>query len=167
MKSLLITFLHLESLVEATSGAIGSLLSTTLLYPLDTCTIKFPKVFSLYLGLGTKILHSFVAQFVYFYGYSYFKYLCMDIKVILNPLEPKLTLAIAASAGPALPLMQTSDFGKCKGLLKTLAEGTWSVAFDGLNIFLMLTSNPAIQVSKNFKTREIEKPLPGALTSKT
>ena len=31
----------LESVSEATSGAIGSLLSTTLLYPLDTCKTKY------------------------------------------------------------------------------------------------------------------------------
>jgi hypothetical protein len=45
--------------------------------------------------------------------------------------------------------MQTSAFGKSKGLLKTLTEGTWSDAFDGLGISLMLTSNPAIQVAKS------------------
>lgn len=31
----------LESISEATSGAIGSLLSTTILYPLDTCKTKY------------------------------------------------------------------------------------------------------------------------------
>lgn len=31
----------LESLAEATSGAIGSLISTTILYPLDTCKTKY------------------------------------------------------------------------------------------------------------------------------
>ncbi|XP_021899025.1 peroxisomal adenine nucleotide carrier 1-like isoform X2 [Carica papaya] len=41
--------------------------------------------------------------------------------------------------------MQTSEFGKSKGLWKTLTEGTWSDAFDGLGISLLLTSNPAIQ----------------------
>uniref|UniRef100_A0A2P2QSR5 Peroxisomal adenine nucleotide carrier 1-like n=1 Tax=Rhizophora mucronata TaxID=61149 RepID=A0A2P2QSR5_RHIMU len=41
--------------------------------------------------------------------------------------------------------MQTSAFGKSKGLWKTLTEGTWSDAFDGLGISLLLTSNPAIQ----------------------
>ena len=30
-----------ESLAEATSGAIGALVSTTVLYPLDTCKTKF------------------------------------------------------------------------------------------------------------------------------
>jgi hypothetical protein len=44
--------------------------------------------------------------------------------------------------------MQTSPFGKAKGLLRTLTEGTWSDAFDGLSISLMLTSNPAIQVAQ-------------------
>lgn len=33
--------LDLESLSEATSGAIGSLVSTTVLYPLDTCKTKY------------------------------------------------------------------------------------------------------------------------------
>jgi len=28
--------------------------------------------------------------------------------------------------------MQTSEFGKSKGFWKTLSEGTWSEAFDGL-----------------------------------
>ena len=31
----------LESISEATSGAIGSLLSTTILYPLDTCKTRY------------------------------------------------------------------------------------------------------------------------------
>lgn len=31
----------LESLSEATSGAIGALVSTTVLYPLDTCKTKY------------------------------------------------------------------------------------------------------------------------------
>ncbi|CAK9160135.1 unnamed protein product [Ilex paraguariensis] len=41
--------------------------------------------------------------------------------------------------------MQTSAFGKSKGLWQTLTEGSWSEAFDGLGISLLLTSNPAIQ----------------------
>ncbi|KAE9448164.1 hypothetical protein C3L33_19937, partial [Rhododendron williamsianum] len=31
----------LESVSEATSGAIGALLSTTILYPLDTCKTRY------------------------------------------------------------------------------------------------------------------------------
>jgi hypothetical protein len=41
--------------------------------------------------------------------------------------------------------MQTSAFGKSKGLRATLAEGTWLEAFDGLGISLILTCNPSIQ----------------------
>lgn len=31
----------LESVAEATSGAVGALVSTTILYPLDTCKTKY------------------------------------------------------------------------------------------------------------------------------
>ena len=31
----------LKSLTEATSGAVGGLLSTSILYPLDTCKSKY------------------------------------------------------------------------------------------------------------------------------
>lgn len=44
--------------------------------------------------------------------------------------------------------MQTSEFGKSKGLWKSLSESTWSEAFDGLGISLLLTSNPSIQVTE-------------------
>ncbi|KAJ0079466.1 hypothetical protein Patl1_22645 [Pistacia atlantica] len=170
----------LESLSEATSGAIGSLLSTTILYPLDTCKTKYQaevkahgqqkyrnlsdvfweaistgQVASLYQGLGTKNLQSFMSQFVYFYGYSYFKRLYLE-KSGSKSIGTKANLIIAATAGACTAIltqpldtassrMQTSSFGKSKGLLKTLSEGTWSDAFDGLGISLLLTSNPAIQ----------------------
>ncbi|XP_027361764.1 peroxisomal adenine nucleotide carrier 1 [Abrus precatorius] len=170
----------LESLAEATSGAIGSLLSTTILYPLDTCKTKYQaearshgrrkyrnlsdvlweaistrQVLSLYQGLETKNLQSFISQFVYFYGYSYFKRLYLE-KSGYKSIGTKANLVIAAAAGACTAIvtqpldtassrMQTSDFGKSKGLLKTLTEGTWRDAFDGLSISLLLTSNPAIQ----------------------
>nr|AFK35376.1 unknown [Lotus japonicus] len=170
----------LESLAEATSGAIGSLLSTTILYPLDTCKTKYQaearshglqkyknlsdvlweaistrQVLSLYQGLGTKNLQSFFSQFVYFYGYSYFKRMYLE-KSGYKSIGTSANLLIAAAAGACTALvtqpldtassrMQTSAFGKSKGLLQTLTEGTWSDAFDGLGISLLLTSNPAIQ----------------------
>ncbi|KAJ6737564.1 PEROXISOMAL ADENINE NUCLEOTIDE TRANSPORTER 1 [Salix viminalis] len=170
----------LESVSEATSGAIGSLLSTTLLYPLDTCKTKYQaearahgqqkyrkltdvlweaistrQVLSLYQGLGTKNLQSFISQFVYFYGYSYFKRLYLE-KSGYKKIGTKANLIIAAAAGACTavitqPLdtassrMQTSAFGKSKGLWETLTKDSWSDAFDGLGISLLLTSNPAIQ----------------------
>lgn len=170
----------LESLSEATSGAIGALVSTTILYPLDTCKTKYQaelrarhrqkyknisdvfweaissgQILSLYQGLGTKNLQSFISQFVYFYGYSFFKRLYLE-KSGNKRIGTKANLLVAASAAACTvivtqPLdtassrMQTSAFGKSKGLWKTLSEGTWSEAFDGLGISLLLTSNPSIQ----------------------
>ncbi|XP_059652449.1 peroxisomal adenine nucleotide carrier 1 [Cornus florida] len=169
-----------ESISEATSGAIGALLSTTILYPLDTCKAKYQaevgghgqakyrnlsdvfleaistgKVLSLYQGLGTKNLQSFISQFIYFYGYSYFKRLYVE-RSGSKSIGTKANLLLAAAAGAcnafvtqpldtASSRMQTSTFGKSKGLCQTLTEGSWSEAFDGLGISLLLTSNPAIQ----------------------
>lgn len=42
--------------------------------------------------------------------------------------------------------MQTSKFGKSKGLWKSLSESSLSEAFDALGISLLLTTNPSIQV---------------------
>ncbi|CAL5337732.1 unnamed protein product [Camellia sinensis] len=170
----------LESLSEATSGAIGALVSTTVLYPLDTCKNKYQaevrshnrqkyrkipdvyweaisnhQVLSLYQGLGTKNLQSFIFQFIYFYGYSFFKKLYLK-KSGLKSIDTKANLVLAAAAGACTvivtqPLdtassrMQTSEFGKSKGHWKTLSEGTWSEAFDALGISLLLTTNPSIQ----------------------
>ncbi|XP_076907768.1 peroxisomal adenine nucleotide carrier 1-like [Bidens hawaiensis] len=172
--------IDLESVSEATSGAIGAILSTTILYPLDTCKAKFQaevrsngrqkykklsdvlweavstgQIVSLYQGLGTKNLQSFIAQFVYFYGYSYFKRL-YQIKYNTKSIGTKANLILAASAGACTAIitqpldtassrMQTSAFGRSKGLWAMLTEGSWSEAFDGLGISLLLTSNPAIQ----------------------
>ncbi|KAI5650564.1 hypothetical protein M9H77_36569 [Catharanthus roseus] len=172
--------LNLESLSEATSGAIGALVSTTILYPLDTCKSKYQaevrahhqakyrnisdvlreaistrQVLSLYQGLGTKNLQSFISQFIYFYGYSFFKRLYLK-RSGYKSIGTKANLVIAAAAGACTvivthPLdtassrMQTSEFGKSKGLLKTLSEGSWNEAYDGLGISLLLTANPSIQ----------------------
>lgn len=170
----------LDSISEATSGAIGAVVSTTILYPLDTCKAKYQaelrsqggkfkyrnlsdvlwealskgQVFSLYQGLGTKNLQSFISQFIYFYGYSYFKKLYIR-RTGFKSIGTKANLVIAAVAGACTAIitqpldtassrMQTSEFGKSKGLWKMLTEGSWSEAFDGLGISLLLTSNPAI-----------------------
>lgn len=170
----------LDALAEATSGAVGSLISTTFLYPLDTCKTKYQaevqaqghqkyrnlsdvmweaistrQVLSLYQGLGTKNLQSFIAQFVYFYGYSYFKRLYLE-KSGSKSMGTKANLVLAAAAGACTAIvtqpldtassrMQTSAFGRSKGLWETLSEGSWSKAFDGIGVSLLLTSNPAIQ----------------------
>jgi len=55
--------------------------------------------------------------------------------------------------------MQTSAFGKSKGLRETLSEGTWMEAFDGLGISIILTCNPSIQytVFDQLKQRIIQR----------
>ncbi|XP_074573493.1 peroxisomal adenine nucleotide carrier 1-like [Curcuma longa] len=169
-----------ESLTEATSGAVGALVSTTALYPLDTCKTKFQaevqsqgqrkyrnlsdvlweaiskrQYMSLYQGLGTKNLQSFVSQFVYFYSYSYLKRFYLK-KSGARSVGTTANLVVAAAAGvctvvitqpldTASSRMQTSAFGKSKGLWETLSEGYWIEAYDGLGISLLLTANPAIQ----------------------
>ncbi|ONK63689.1 uncharacterized protein A4U43_C07F17870 [Asparagus officinalis] len=174
------SLVNLESLAEAASGAAGALVSTTVLYPLDTCKTKYQaevrssdrqkyrnisdvlweaistrQVLSLYQGLGTKNLQSFISQFIYFYGYSYFKRLYLK-KSGVKSIGTKANLVLAAAAGACTSIiiqpldtassrMQTSAFGKSKGLWETLSEGSWTEAFDGLGISLLLTSNPAIQ----------------------
>ncbi|KAK6130339.1 hypothetical protein DH2020_035931 [Rehmannia glutinosa] len=170
----------MESLVEATSGAVGALVSTTVLYPLDTCKTKYQaenrahhhqkyrnisdvlweaiakrQVLSLYQGLGTKNLQSFISQFIYFYGYSFFKRLYLR-QSKSKSIGTAANLVIAAAAGACTAIatqpldtaasrMQTSDFGKSKGLWESLSEGSWTDAFDGLGISLLLTTNPSIQ----------------------
>lgn len=169
-----------KSLTEATSGAVGGLLSTTILYPLDTCKSKYQaearaganrkykslfdvfwesvgqgKILSLYQGLGTKNLQSVISQFIYFYSYSLFKeWYLARAKVLKMGTGPNLLVAAAAGTCTAVltqPLdtastrMQTSAFGKSKGLWATLTEGSWREAYAGFGASLVLVSNPAIQ----------------------
>ena len=135
---------------------------------------------SLYQGLNTKNIQSFISSFFYFYGYSYFKRLYLE-KSGAKSVGTTANLLVAAAAGActvivtqvinaigllkinlgrlilfmlrlyqpldtAASRMQTSAFGKSKGLRETLAEGTWMEAFDGLGISIILTCNPSIQV---------------------
>ncbi|KAH0890929.1 hypothetical protein HID58_053358 [Brassica napus] len=168
----------LESVSEATSGAVGSLLSTTILYPLDTCKSKFQaevraqgqqkyrhlsdvlweavskrQIMSLYQGLGTKNLQSFVSQFIYFYSYSYFKRVYSQ-RTGSKSIGTKANLLIAAAAGACTSVLTQA----CLRLWKTLTGGAWGDAFDGLEISLLLTSNPAIQytVFDQLKQRLLE-----------
>ena len=60
--------------------------------------ISTGQVFSLYQGLGTKNLQSFIAQFVYFYGYSHFKRLYLE-RTGYKSIGTKANLILAAAAG--------------------------------------------------------------------
>jgi hypothetical protein len=61
-------------------------------------------VLSLYQGLGTKNLQSFISQFVYFYGYSFFKRLYLE-KSGNKTIGTKANLIIAAAAGACTVLV--------------------------------------------------------------
>lgn len=169
-----------EDLTEATSGAIGGLLSTSILYPLDTCKTKYQaesrdvstrkyrstldvlkearssgQLLALYQGIGTKNFQSFVSQFIYFYSYSFLKNLYLrrsskkrmgtGANLIVAAAAGACTVVITQPLDTASARMQTSTLGKSKSLWKTLREGDWRRAFDGLGASLILTSNPAIQ----------------------
>ncbi|GFP99906.1 peroxisomal adenine nucleotide carrier 1 [Phtheirospermum japonicum] len=54
-------------------------------------------------------------------------------------------LRMARPLDTASSKMQTSEFGKSKGLWESLSERSWAELFDGLGISLLLTANPSIQ----------------------
>ena len=143
--------LDLESLFEATFRAIGSLVSNTVLYPLDTCKTKYQaevqarnqrkyrrisdvlweavskrQVLSLYQGLGTKNVQSFISSFIYFYGYRHFKKLYLKqtgnksigttTNLIAATMSGVWTMLITQPLDTTSSRMQTSEFGKSKGL---------------------------------------------------
>lgn len=60
--------------------------------------ISTRQVLSLYQGLGTKNFQSFISQFIYFYGYSFFKRLYLR-KTGKKTIGAKANLIVAAAAG--------------------------------------------------------------------
>lgn len=66
--------------------------------------ISTNQVLSLYQGLGTKNLQSFISQFVYFYGYSFFKKLYLE-KRGTKTIGTNANLIIAAAAGACTVLI--------------------------------------------------------------
>lgn len=60
--------------------------------------ISTRQVLSLYQGLGTKNLQSFISQFIYFYGYSFFKRLYLQ-KSDNKSIGTRANLIVAAAAG--------------------------------------------------------------------
>lgn len=139
----------LKALTEATAGAVGGLLSTTLLYPLDTCKTKYQaeakegkerkyssmldvlreaigerRPLSLYQGLYTKNVQSLIAGFVYFYSYSYVrtKYLSFRKK---TKMDTGANLVVAAVAG-ACTAMVTQPLDTISARLQTSQPGASS-----------------------------------------
>ncbi|THG08939.1 hypothetical protein TEA_001782 [Camellia sinensis var. sinensis] len=158
----------LESLSEATSGAIGALVSTAILYPLDTCKTKYqaepPSSSNAFDVLSSRVANG-KEPFRCFMGSNinssdsfsvpgpwdqepailHFPSIGTATNLILAAAAGACTAIVTQPLDTASSRMQTSAFGKSKGLWQTLTEGSWSEAFDGLGISLLLTSNPAIQ----------------------
>ncbi|XWS42416.1 hypothetical protein CRYUN_Cryun16bG0012700 [Craigia yunnanensis] len=97
---------------------------------------------------------------------SYFKRLYLE-KSGFKSIGTTANLILAAAAGACTAIvtqpldtassrMQTSAFGKSKGLWKTLTEGTLSDAFNGLGVSLLLTSNPAIQLKQRLLKQKLK-----------
>ncbi|XP_045787402.1 peroxisomal adenine nucleotide carrier 1-like isoform X1 [Trifolium pratense] len=115
------------------------------------------RVLSLYQGLGTKSLYSLIMPFIYFYAYSYFKKLHLKkngnknigatANLIAATMSGVCTVLITQPLDTASLRMQTSEFGKSKGLWQTLSEGTLSKAYDGLAITILLSMNVSIQLT--------------------
>ncbi|KAL5554419.1 hypothetical protein UlMin_041820 [Ulmus minor] len=88
---------------------------------------------SLYQGTGTKKLQFFIAQFIYLYEYSYFKRLYSEnsgsksigtkAKLIVVATARACTAIITQPLDIASSRMQTSAFGKSKGLWKNSYRG--------------------------------------------
>ncbi|KAJ0865378.1 putative mitochondrial carrier domain superfamily [Helianthus annuus] len=143
----------MESLVDATAGAIGSLASTTILYPLDTCKTKYQAelrtpTLRKYRNLSDVLWeaiskrHFFRRTYIERTGY---RSIGTKANLLIAAAAGACTVAITQPLDTAASRMQTSDFGKSKGLWKALSEETWGEAFDGLGISILLTINPAIQ----------------------
>ncbi|KAE8723856.1 Peroxisomal adenine nucleotide carrier 1 [Hibiscus syriacus] len=146
----------LGSLAEATSGAIGALVSTSILYPLDTCKTKYQAEVRAHhqqkYRNTSAVLWEAIAngQVLSLYqeavlGEDWKQTIGTKANLIVGVAAGACTVIITQPLDTAASRMQTSEFGKSKGLWKTLSESSWSEAFDALDISLLLTTNPSIQ----------------------
>ncbi|KAH9682845.1 peroxisomal adenine nucleotide carrier 1 [Citrus sinensis] len=135
----------LESLSDATSGAIGALVSTTILYPLDTCKTKYQAEVRARHQQKYRNISDVLWEAISTRQKSGNKSIGTRANLIVAAAAGACTVIVTQPLDTASSRMQTSEFGKSKGLWKSLSESTWSEAFDGLGISLLLTSNPSIQ----------------------
>nr|CCA18786.1 Mitochondrial Carrier (MC) Family putative [Albugo laibachii Nc14] len=179
--------------VDASAGAMGALVAAILLYPLDIVKTRHQadRTYSesklqavsrkngivsmlyriykeeglsgLYAGLNSKILHTMISNFAYFYWYSFLKHLTQKRWMKGKQITTSLRLLIATLAGAinmtmTLPLevintraqlsTENDTSPKTKGILPLSSEIYHE---DGLMAFwrgyvpaLVLTSNPSI-----------------------
>lgn len=83
--------------------------------------ISTRQVLSLYQGLGTKNLQSFVSQFVYFYGYSFFKRLYLENSGNKS-IGTKANLVVAAAAGACTVIVTQVSYNSYVWFLNYVME---------------------------------------------
>jgi hypothetical protein len=166
---------HLSALVDASSGSLGSLLTTTLLYPLDVAKTRVqsgkaakssvPTVLlnllrqepgALLRGLGPKAVHAVLQNFLYFYNYSALKSAWKSAGLRVSTMANTLCGVAAGMAGLilTLPLETLVVRMQCAGpegdLLtecsQLLADGVPQL-WRGFSVSSILTLNPAITMS--------------------
>lgn len=76
---------NLESASEATSGAIGALVSTTILYPLDTCKSKYQAEVRAH--HQAKYRWIFLLPFQDFSLFPFFFFFCSLLDIFLGPIR--------------------------------------------------------------------------------
>ncbi|KAL0584107.1 hypothetical protein ABG067_005991 [Albugo candida] len=179
--------------VDASAGAMGALVAAILLYPLDVVKTRhqaertYPDSKSgaivrkngiksmlyriykeegpsgLYAGLNSKILHTMISNFAYFYWYSFLKHFTQKRWTKGKQLTTSLSLLVATLAGAinmtmTLPLevINTRAQLSAKNETKSKPKGVFALGSDiyhedGLTAFwrgyvpaLVLTSNPSI-----------------------
>ncbi|KAH9682847.1 peroxisomal adenine nucleotide carrier 1 [Citrus sinensis] len=147
----------LESLSDATSGAIGALVSTTILYPLDTCKTKYQAEVRARHQQKYRNISDVLWEAISTRQKSGNKSIGTRANLIVAAAAGACTVIVTQPLDTASSRMQTSEFGKSKGLWKSLSESTWSEAFDGLGISLLLTSNPSIQLKQRLLRRRLKR----------
>ncbi|MCO5574259.1 hypothetical protein L7F22_028041 [Adiantum nelumboides] len=127
-----------KDLTEATSGAIGGIFSTSILYPFDTCKTKFQA--EARDGQTRKYRSSFDV-----FNESNKRKMATGANLAVAAAAGACTVIITQPLDTASSRMQTSAFGRSQTLWRVLKEGGWRQAYDGLEASLLLTCNPAIQ----------------------
>jgi hypothetical protein len=166
---------HLSALVDASSGSLGSLLTTTLLYPLDVAKTRVqggreadssvPTVLwklarsepgALLRGLGPKAIHTLLQTFLYFYNYSALKSAWKAAGLRVSTPANTLCGVVAGVAGLVLtlPLETLVVRMQCAGpeadmlteCSQLVADGVPQL-WRGFGVSSILTLNPAITMS--------------------
>lgn len=100
------------------------------------------QVLSLYQGLGTKNLQSFISQFIYFYGYSFFKRLYLR-ESKSKSIGTAANLLIAAAAGACTAIATQAS-------LRSLFCFNWVLLLQTLCMTLLVEDQHVLMLTEPF-----------------